>query len=111
MPYFHISTGLRGCYMPNESYIVHVKTRRELKDAIAYEAERYRDSGYVGANKKAVATIAALAWRNAKTRRDYLPYALPVAPPHARDNYCEAVFISNATRDEYRAFEKESEQW
>jgi hypothetical protein len=106
MPYFHISTGLRGCYMPSESYMIRAKTRRALKEAIAYEAERYRESGYVGANKKAIATIAALAWRNAKTRKDYLPYALPIAPPHARSDYCEAVFVSNATRDDFRAYEE-----
>jgi hypothetical protein len=110
MPYFHISTGLRGCYMPDSSYIFRAKTRRELKAAIAYEAARYRNADYVGANKKAIAEIAAIAWRNAKTRKDHLPYSLPVAPPHARTTYCEAVFVGNATRAEYLAYEKESEQ-
>lgn len=107
MPYFHISTGLRGGYMPSSSFVLHAKTRRELKVAIAHEAETYRESGYVGANKRAIASIAALAWRDAKKREDYLPYALPVAPPHAKTNYCEAVFVSNATRDDFRACYKD----
>lgn len=101
MPYFSISTGLRGCYMPDNSFVIYAKTRRELKSALAYEAESYRDAGYFGASKKAVATIAAAAWRDRKKYQ--LPYAIPVAPPHARGNYCEAVFVSTATREEFKA--------
>jgi hypothetical protein len=105
MTYFHISTGLRGCYMSDNSYVVRVRTRRELKSALTDEAARYRDAGYVGASKRAIATIAAEAWR---ARKHYqLPYALPVAPPHAPRNYCEAVFVSTATRDEYLASQEE----
>lgn len=104
MPYFHIQTGLRGCYLPDSSYCVYVKTRRELKDAIAREAERYRDSGYVGASQKSVAWLAATAWRNSKTKASYLPFALPLAPAHSPKNYWEAIFVSNATRDDYRAY-------
>lgn len=99
MAYFHISTGLRGCYMPNSSCVVQAATRRALKACIAYEAELYAESGYVGANKKAIAYVAACAWRNRK--KFQLPYTLPVAPPHARGNYCEGVFVSAATRKEY----------
>jgi hypothetical protein len=37
--YFTISHGLRGCYMPDgDPYIVMARTRRELKAAIADEA-------------------------------------------------------------------------
>ncbi len=105
MTYFNISTGLRGCYLSDNSYVVRANTRRELKSIIADEAARYRDSGYVGASQKAVAAIAAEAWRARK--RHQLPYALPVAPPHAPRNYCEAVFVSTATRDEYLASQAE----
>lgn len=104
MPYFHVSTGLRGCYMPDQSYVVRASTRRELKSVLASEAESFREAGFTGANKKAIAALAATAWRNAKTRRDYLPYALPLAPSHAPSNYCFGVFVSNATRSEYAAF-------
>jgi hypothetical protein len=110
MPYFHIMTGLRGCYMPDNAFIIRAKTRRELKETLAYEAEKFREAGFIGANKKAIATIAATAWRNAKTKRDYLPYALPLAPAHAPRNYCHGIFVSNATRADYVAFVKESEQ-
>lgn len=105
MPYFHISHGLRGCYMPDSSYVIRAATRRELKDAIAREAESYRDAGFIGANQKAIAALAAIAWRNAKTRADYLPYALPLAPSHSRGNYCYGVFVGNATRDDWREYQ------
>lgn len=107
MPYFHISTGLRGCYMPDNSFVIQVNSRRELKSAIAWEAHSYRDAGFVGANKRAIATIAAAAWRDRK--KTQLPYALPLAPDHARDNYCHGVFVSSATRADYLEYVKESE--
>ena len=106
MPYYHISTGLRGCYMPDNSYIIHVKTRRELKEYIESEANLYRDAGFIGANKRAIASIAATQWRD---KKNYFPYCLPLAPSHARDNYCHGVFVSNATRDEYKQWLKEKE--
>lgn len=107
MPYFHISHGLRGCYMPDNSFVIQVNSRRELKSAIESEANVYRDAGFVGANKRAIASIAAAAWRDRK--KTQLPYALPLAPEHAKNNYCHGVFVSNASRDEYLEYVKESE--
>jgi len=105
MPYFHISSGPRGCYMPDNAAVIYVKTRRELRAAIAYEAECYREAGFVGANARAVSAVATAAWRE---RSLTLPYALPLAPPHARRNYCHGVFVSRATRDDYRDYVRES---
>lgn len=111
MAYFTISNGLRGCYMPDNCYVVRVTTRRELKNIIASEASDYRDAGFVGVNKRAIAHIAAIAWKEAKKARPaYLPYCLPLAPSHARHNYCHGIFISVATRAEYREHQA-SEQW
>lgn len=98
MPYFHISNGLRGCYMPDNSYMIHAKTRRDLKAAIQWEAESYRDAGFDGCNKRAIAHIAAIAWRN--RRKAQLPYCLPMSPSGAQ-NYCHGVFVASATRGEY----------
>jgi len=112
MAYFTISTGLRGCYMPDNCYVIRAKTRRELKEAIASEARDYRDAGFVGANKRAIAHIAAIAWKEAqKPKPAYLPFALPLAPSHCRDNYCHGVFVSTASRSEYKEHLAESEQW
>jgi hypothetical protein len=105
MSYFTISTGLRGCYMPDNCFVVRCNTRRELKAVIESEADNYKLAGYIGANKRAIAHIAAIAWKEAqKPNPAYLPYALPVAPQHARDNYCEAVFVSTASRHEYKEY-------
>lgn len=102
MAYFTISAGLRGAYMPDSCYVIRAQTRRELKAAIEQEARDYRDAGFIGANKRAIAWLAAIAWREAqKTRPAYLPYALPLAPSHARGNYCNGIFVSAATRAEY----------
>jgi hypothetical protein len=104
MPYFHISHGLRGCYLPDSSYVLFAKTRRELKSAIACEASQYREAGFTGANQKAIATIAAAAWRDRK--KSQLPYALPLAPEHSPRNYCHGVFVSSASRDDFLEYQK-----
>lgn len=101
MAYFCISTGLRGCYVPDNAYVIQAATRRELKAAIESEAREYRDASFVGANKRAIAWIAAIAWRN--RRKNQLPYALPLAPHHCRDNYCHGIFIGTSNRAEYKA--------
>ncbi len=102
MPYFNISTGLRGCYMPDNAYIARCNTRRELRALIASEASDYKDAGFIGANQKAISHIAAIAWRN--RRKSQLPYALPLAPAHARDSYCHGIFVASASRDDYREY-------
>ena len=94
--------------MPDNAYIVRCHTRRELRAAIAGEADSYRDAGFIGANQRAISWLAAIAWRN--RRKFQLPYALPLAPPHARDSYCHGIFVASATRDEHREY-TESDQW
>ena len=105
MAYFNISTGLRGCYMPDNMFVVRCNTRRELKSVIESESYIYRDAGFTGANKRAIASIAAIAWRNRGKMQ--LPYALPLAPSHARGNYCHGVFVASATRNEFREYASE----
>lgn len=100
--YFHISNGLRGCYMPDSSSVVRVDTRRELKealhDAIAYCTE-------APFNKRDVASLAAEMWRDAQSKApSYLPRAFPMP-----DNRAYAVFISTATRRDYVDYQRETE--
>lgn len=91
--------------MPDNAYVIRATTRRELKSAIESEAYDYRDAGFIGANKRAIAHLAAVAWREAqKPNPAYLPFALPLAPDHARDNYCHGIFVSAATRQDYREY-------
>lgn len=101
--YFHVSTGLRGCYMPDSSYVVRVDTRRELIATLEWEAWHIRDAGFMGASKGDVRRIAAAIWRDLKNkRRAYLPYAIPYG--HRRGNtsdYAFGIFVSHATRTDY----------
>lgn len=110
--YFHISAGLRGAYTDSaeNAFILKAATRRELKAAIASEAHAWRDAGYIGANKRAIASVAADAWREAhKPNPSYLPYCLPLAPDHARDSYSSGVFVATSSRADYLDYLKESE--
>lgn len=104
MSYFSLSHGLRGAYCDGEGYILKANTRRELKEAIAYEANNYKEAGYIGANKRAIAWIAATAWRNRKSFN--LPYALPLAPSHSKASYSFGVFVGSASKEEFLEQEK-----
>lgn len=99
--YFTISTGLRGCSMPDSVYVSKVETRKELKAVLTYEVEGWRNSGAMGGSKRVVAAIAAEVWREAKKQRPaILPYCIPIKPDGAND-YSSGVFISVASRSEY----------
>lgn len=100
--YFHISHGLRGCYMPGgEPFVVMCRTRRELKEAIAGEAAMLDSGETVGLSKRAIAAFAAECWREAhKVRPAYLPYCLPTKEP-GQTSYYYGIFCSVASRKEY----------
>lgn len=99
MPYFTIYQGLRGCYMPDSAYTIHATTRRDLKTALAWEANSIRDSGHVGCSKRAIAWLAAAAWRQRKaTMGEYVaPYR---RADQTRYPYALGVFVG-ATRQDY----------
>ena len=93
---FTVSHGLRGCYMPDSSYVIGCTTRRQLKEAIAWEANSYRDAGFMGASKRAIATMAAECW----TRRDDKRWTLDLVLPLSRgkdSGYAFGVFVSRST--------------
>ena len=108
MPYFHISSGLRGCYMPDNAFTVRCDTRAALKEYLIYEANSLRDAEYIGGSKRAIATIAAQAWRD-RRKTFQLPVCIPFAPGHSRGNYCYGVFVAAATRAEYDEYQEGSE--
>jgi len=102
MRYFHIMTGLRGCYMPDSVYMIAVKTRREVKAALESEAQSIRDS-WAGCSKRAIAELAAGIWRDKKAG---LPYCSPYGPRGKYPPY--GLMIGNATRAEWLEYLKES---
>jgi len=80
MPYFHVSSGLRGCYMPDSARIIRCQTRRELKS---------HWGGAAGLSKRAIAHFVARVWRDAQQplrTQASLPYCLPIKPEGA-DSY------------------------
>jgi hypothetical protein len=99
MAYFTVYQGLRGCYMPDSAHTIRATTRRDLKSALQWEADSIRDAGMVGCSKKAVAWLAATAWRNRRrpsgefvapyrdTRQTHYPYALGVFVGASRADY------------------------
>jgi hypothetical protein len=98
--YFTIMYGLRGCYN-SEPSVVMVKTRRELKKLIAGEADMLASEATVGLSKRAIASFAALCWREAqKAKPDYLPYCLP-CKERGQSSYSYGIFCSVASRGEY----------
>ena len=100
MAYFTIYQGLRGLYMPDSAYIIRASSRRELKSALAWEADSIRDAGGIGMNKKAIAWLANAAWKARKSSGEYVapygwkgmdsrPYALGVVTGATREEYLE----------------------
>lgn len=108
--YFHISTGLRGAYMPDNAYCVKVASRKELKEYVESEAFYIQGAGYVLSKKELTATVADI-WRNLKAAKRS-PYAF-VVPYGFRNgngvNKCNAIHISHATRGEYDEYMNDGE--
>lgn len=108
--YFHISAGLRGAYMSDNSAVIRCETRRELRQYIAQEARDYREAGFIGASERAISWLAAAAWKEAgKPSPAYLPYCLPLAPSHARQNYCNGIFASAASRGDWLEYQAQEQ--
>ena len=100
--YFFVSHGLRGCYMPDNSQAVMCQTRRELKDTLESTADYLRDGSTVGLSKRAIAWLAARAWREAgkKGKREYLPFVAPYRDMQ-QSHYPYGLFCSVTSRAEY----------
>ena len=112
MRYFHISSGLRGCYMSDDSFMLAAKTRRELKSAVTYECDSCREAYGFGGPKKEINALVAHIWREAKqkTGKPYLPYAIGFGCSREASDRPFGVFIGHATRAEYVEYVKGSDQ-
>ena len=99
MAYFTIFQGLRGCYMPDNAYIIKADTRRELKAALQWEAGSIRDAGGVGMSERAIAWLANAAWQNRKNKSG--EYVAPYRWQY-QDGYPNALGVfTGASRSEY----------
>jgi hypothetical protein len=102
--YFNIMTGLRGCYMPDSHYVARVDSRRELRSEIASECARMRDACKFGGSQRDISAAVAQVWTGYRTQ--HLDSVVPFGnAPGARPF---AVFISPATRAEWKAQQEEN---
>ena len=108
MKYFHISSGLRGCYMPDSSYVVGCITRANLKAILMDECYRSREAYGFGGSKKEIIAVAAQMWRG--ERRDYLPFAIGFGHTRAANDRPFGVFISRSTKADFTACEANWDQ-
>lgn len=104
MKYFQIMNGLRGCYMPDDSYQICISTRRELKSVLNSEFESAIDAGYIyGLSQKILAQSAAYIW-SGKAKNIY-GLTIPYRAAYEKA-YHNAFTICEITKTEF----KESEE-
>ena len=103
--YFHISSGLRGCYMPDNHWIARVDTRRELRSVVESESNDMRGACGFGGSKRQISAAVAQVWAGYKTQR------LDSVVPFGRDRTSRpfGVFIAPASRADYLASQEDSQ--
>lgn len=99
MAYFHMSSGLRGCYMPDNVSVIHVTTRRELKALVEWEARDMKEAYGFGGSKRAVAAFVAECWQRRSDPTWTLDLVLEFG--NKPGNYPFGLFLSRATRRDY----------
>jgi len=108
--YFTVSTGLRGCYMPDNSVELRVDTRRELRDYVLSELRDLQDAGFIISKREAIATVADI-WRNLKApRRSPYAFVVPYGWRNSRGagvNKCNAIHINHSTRADWLASQED----
>jgi hypothetical protein len=118
--YLHIMCGLRGCYLPDVSYIVAVTKRREIADIIRTEALCQAGEGEptIGLDDHRLSWLTQAVWEghsallpwgykpegaskhHCGSGRWPRPYSIAVCPS-SRDEY-ESEQRAQETRDAYR---------
>lgn len=114
--YFCIMRGLRGCYMPDESRVVAVRSFEEFESELQYEIdfhdlawdidpERTSEHGMIDA-------MLREAWAHVQAR-GYLGYCVAVGVERGDDGEREAlntsygVTVHAASIEEYREYRRE----
>jgi hypothetical protein len=103
--YAFISSGLRGCYMPDSAQMQQFKTRRELRQYVESEAQYMREAYGYGGDKKTIQSVCAYAWRSRKKGWGY-NLAIPFGRTRSKTDRPFGLFIGHATRREYLEFVK-----
>lgn len=103
--YVHVSNGLRGCYMPDNSSIMEFATRKELKSFLVSESDDMRDAYGYGGTKQEIASVAAFAWKNRKKGWNY-DIAIGFGRSRAANDRPFGLFLGHATRHEFAEYLK-----
>jgi hypothetical protein len=103
MPYFHISSGLRGCYMPDNAFVAKCDTRRELRAIVEYDANDMIEAYGFGYSKAARASVVAQVWREAtgKAPKSHYDHVIGFGRTRAKSDRPFGLFISHATRADF----------
>jgi hypothetical protein len=104
--YFHISSGLRGCYMPDNAYVTKFDTRKALRAFVEYESRDMIEAYGFGYSKADRAAVVAQVWREASGRdkKAWLDHVIGFGRTRSRDDRPFGLFISHATRADYLEF-------
>ena len=105
MAYFHISSGLRGCYMSDNAHIARFQTRRELLAFVEYEARDMIEAYGYGYSKRDRAAIVARIWRevSGKLPKSFYDHVIGFGCTRNTSDRPFGLFISHATRADYLA--------
>lgn len=101
--YYHISNGLRGCYLPDNSYIVRVDTRRELKNLIIFECAQMAEAYGRGSSARDVVALVARIWRDHRVAG--LDYVFSFSQDDGQ-SWPFGLFVSRATRADFVEYTK-----
>lgn len=109
MPYFNVSNGLRGCYLPDNAFVAKCDTRRALRDLVEYDANDMIEAYGFGYSKRDRAAIVARIWREAKGRlpKSFYDHVIGFGRTRSKSDRPFGLFISHATRADYLAQEQE----
>ena len=97
MRYFFIIQGLRGCYMPVDSYAVACGSQEDLRALLVEVCADYRTGFRFGGAQKDIRRLAAEVWSRPNERYEFV---LPFGDRAGDRPY--AVAVSNASESDYR---------
>ncbi|MFN7610090.1 MAG: hypothetical protein ACK5QX_04010 [bacterium] len=100
--YFHISNGLRGCYMPDNAHIMAFKRRRDLISFVLNERADMLEAYGHGYSKRDAIAQASAAWLMATYHKNKpFNYAIGFGRSRSRSDRPFGLFICDATRADY----------
>lgn len=113
MAYLHISSGLRGCYMPDTTMVCRFTTRRELRSFVESESRDMIEAYGHGYSRTQRRAIVAQIWREVtgKAPKQFYDHAIGFGRTRTTSDRPFGLFISHATRGDYLDYLKECDPY